>query len=590
MSPRSSLAANAARIFWGVLALVLLVALLASVFVSRGSIGDAEAAAQARAVDWANTVLFDALTPPEVQAPILGPDYRELLITVQTGIRSDERTARVRIWNADGILVFSDDQRDEVGDVVATDDPQIDAALSGTTVSEPTQATVAPKSGLAGSDEKLFQTFVPLRLDKGVGISGVVQIDQRYAAVEAEATDVWQEVRLALVIALTIAVAGLLFSFRARPAPAAVEGGGAAAATRSDRRQLERVAKVEEQLRLMTERAEAAEATAAEAEASTAQAATRLRELEERATRAEERATQLEERASRAESARQESAQRPSVAEGVRRGVPGMRTVAAPAGGSELEDRLNAAVAAKEVTAGELEAARAELAKAGSELAAVREALATKEAEATAATTAVVERTAALETVLGEMRSAMAEVEARATAAETRASETEAARTELSAELDRARAGTSSAPVAAGDEDLEGFRQRVAELESARRNDIVELQRAQESLANTQSESIQARRRVKELEEQLARALAASAGDGPAAVPEVEEPSPSHASRLGNLVREREPSPEPTRPTPAPAEPAPAEEEVDESTLSLRERLTRAAAARHRPSAPGSDT
>ncbi|MGE5459480.1 MAG: hypothetical protein ACM3WR_02515 [Solirubrobacterales bacterium] len=770
MSTRSSLAANATRIVWGALTLVLLAALLASVFLSRGSIDDAEAAAQARAVDWANTVLFDALTPEEVQAPILGPDYRELLITVQAGIRSDDRTARVRIWNADGVLVFSDDQRDKIGDFVAADNPQIETALSGTTVSVPTQATVAPKSGLAGSDEKLFQTFVPLRLENALGVSGVVQIDQRYAAVEAEATDVWQEARLALVIALTIAVAGLLFSFRARPAPVAVEGAEAAAPSRSDRRQLERVAKSEEQLRLMTERAEAAETTAAEAEASVAQAVARLRELEDRAAQAEERA-------GRAESALRGSAQRVSGGEGLHRGVPGMATVAVAAGGSELEDKLNAAEAERvrltgevgrlraalgereaelavakesasagteleearrlaqeherragelqqvvaeheqraavfeerltglgqeaatarervaelealletaqaataappegaersgkakdgkkaasdlraaqlqandlqmqltevqgaldeakgavaekerlstelestrtelealrtqlagrapeaeatqERTAKELEAARAELAKTDAELTAVRGALAAKEAEATAATSAVVERTAALEAVLGEMESAVVEIEARATAAETRATKAETTRAELAAELDRVRAETSKAPGSAGDDDLERLRQQVAELESARRNDIVELQRAQESLANTQSESIQARRRVKELEEQLQRALSASADASLTAAPAIEEASPSYASRLAHLVREREPAPEPARPTsaPTPAESAPGEgEEVDESALSLRERLTRAAAARHRmPGAPGSDT
>jgi hypothetical protein len=96
---------------------------------------------------------------------------------------------------------------------------------------------------------------------------------------------------------------------------------------------------------------------------------------------------------------------------------------------------------------------------------------------------------------------------------------------------------------------------------------------------------------VKELEEQLERALSASADAGPAAG--VQERSTSYASRRGHLVSEHEAGAEPDRPAPpsAPAESAPAEEEVDESALSLRERLTRAAAARHRtPGAPGSDT
>jgi len=769
-SRKAALLANATRIGFGLIALGLLAALLVSVFLSRGTIQDAEAAAETRAIDWANTVLFDALTPEEVQAPILGPDYRELLITVQAGIRSDDRTARVRIWNADGVLVFSDDQRDKIGDFVATNDPQIEAALSGKTVSVPTQATVAPKSGLAGSDEKLFQTFVPLRLENALGISGVVQIDQRYAAIEAEASDVWQQVRLALVIALTIAVGGFLFSLRARPAPAAApEGAEGAAPAPADRRQLERAAKIEEQLRLATERAETAEATAAEAEASVNQAVSRPQELEERAEQAEERA-------GKAESALQEAAQRMTGGEGPRRGVPGVAAVAvsAPAefeerlkaaegerlelmgeigrlraalgereaqlaiareGASagaeldearalaaehqqranqleqqvtehaqraaglerqltdltkeaataqtrvaELESQLQAAESATVASAAaapasakapgktkddkkaasdlraaqlqatelqlqltemqgaldeakgavaererlnaeletahaelekahaelekargereakgsdvdalqarmtkELEAARAELEKADAELSAAREALAGKETEVAAATSAAAERTAAVEGVLGEMEEAVLEIEARAKAAEARASQAEAERADLAAELDRVRAEASPAPASAEGGDLKSLRQQVAELESARRNDIFELQRAQESLANTQAESIQARRRVKELEEQLARVRTAGAEE--ATVPAIEEAT-SFASRLAHLVSEHEPTAEPAPAAATPAGPAPAEPgEVDESALSLRERLARAAAARHR--APG---
>ena len=218
---RTALLANATRIGLGLISVGLLAALLLSVFLSRGTIEDAEAAAETRAIDWANTVLFDAIAPDEIQDPVLGADYRELLIIVQAGIRSDDRTARVRVWNAEGELVFSDDQRDKIGEYVATDNPQIQSALDGETVSVATQATVAPKSGLAGSDEKLFQTFVPLRLENQVGISGVVQIDQRYAAIEAEASDVWRTVRLALVLALTVVVGLFLFSLRGRPAPVA---------------------------------------------------------------------------------------------------------------------------------------------------------------------------------------------------------------------------------------------------------------------------------------------------------------------------------------------------------------------------------
>ncbi len=601
---RTSLAGGTARIVWGGLALVLLVALLASVFLSRGTIDDAERQAEARAVDWVNTVLFDALTPDEVQAPILGPDYPELLITVQAGIRSDDRTARVRIWNADGVLVFSDDQGDKIGDFVVTSNPQIEAALSGKTVSVPTPATVAPTGGLAGSDEKLFQTFVPLRLENQLGISGVVEIDQRYSAIEAEASNVWQMVRLGLVIALTIAVGLFLFALRGRPvAIGAGEMGRGAPPTRRDARALKHAAKAEEQLQIVSERAEAAEAARAEAESGANEAIARLRDLEERASQAEEQARS-------AEAALKAAVERMTGGGAPRRGVPGVGAVAVPAAAAGLEakleatqaeqtqllgevGRLRAALSEREAeleqrttegtrqpadaeariaeleeratdletaharTTRELEAARVELAKADTELAAARE-------------------------VLAEMGSAAREIEARATRSEARAAEVETARATLAAELDRVRAEASRASAPVIEEgDAESLRRRVAELEEARRTDVTELQRAQQALANTQFESSQALRRVKELEEQLELARATpAAGAEEVAMPAGEEP-PSFAPRSPRLVSEQEPG----------AEPEPAESvEVDESTLSLRERLARAAAARHRaPGTPSPD-
>jgi uncharacterized coiled-coil protein SlyX len=758
---RRSLTSNAARIAAGVLALALLVALLATVFLSRGSIDDAEAQAQTRAVDWANTVLFDALAPEQVAEPILGPDYRELLITVQAGILSDDRAARVRIWNTDGALIFSDDQRDEIGGFVAQDNPQIEAALAGDTVSVPTDTSVAPKSGLAGSDERLFQTFVPLRLVNQLGVSGVVQIDQRYSAVEAAASDVWQTVRLSLVIALTLAVVLFLFTLRARPAEVKSGEDAAAEPSRQDRKALERMAKTQDELRATVTRAEAAEAVAAEAEATVGQGVTRLRELEDRAAMAEERAAS-------AEASLQEAVQRATGGEAPKRGVPGVGAVAAGAAAPVLEARLQTAegdreravkaerrateaetrIAALEAKLGEaedasaaataadakreakgkeeqkaaaelraaqlelndlkmklveaeaglpdaqgklaahgtsssdleqaqharttkeLEVARAALSKGDAELAAARWALTASEkgsvdvkaveerataaeARATEAETKLAEAQAALvqaekratdttaeateaatklettttqatefETKLSDAKkqaaeaatraadaeaklaeaeerataadAKLAEAEKRATAVEAKLKEVEEIGEALATELETLHAERAKLTTAAGERaaapgaDASEFQARIAELEEARRNDVAELHRAQEALANTQFEATQAQRHARDLEDRVKKLQAAPA---PEPAPAVEVPDyvteqgegTSFSSRLASLVHEHESG--------APAEsgePPPAA--GDEEVLSLRERLARAAAARHRaPGAPGSE-
>jgi len=122
---RRVLTSTTARLVWGGLALALGAALLLSVFLSKGSIDGAEADAEAQAVDHVNTILFDAVTPEQLEQRVAGTDYRVLLAQVQAGILVDEDVTRVRIWNQDATLVFSSDQQDQPGEAVAAEDPHL---------------------------------------------------------------------------------------------------------------------------------------------------------------------------------------------------------------------------------------------------------------------------------------------------------------------------------------------------------------------------------------------------------------------------------------------------------------------------------
>jgi D-alanyl-D-alanine carboxypeptidase len=131
---------------WGGVALLLLVLLVGSFLLSRGSIEETEQEAERRAEALAASVLFDQLTTDVVVGDILGPDYRELIIAVQAGILSDDRVAQVRIWKTDGDPIFSTAQGDKITEYVK-DNPQIQRAAEGETNSLLTGATVAAKSG-----------------------------------------------------------------------------------------------------------------------------------------------------------------------------------------------------------------------------------------------------------------------------------------------------------------------------------------------------------------------------------------------------------------------------------------------------------
>ena len=541
-----------ARVVSGLLSLGLLGALLFTVVRGQGSIGDAEAAAQERAARWVSTTLADALTPERVGSEILGPAYRELLIVVQAGILADDRVARVRIWNPEGLLVFSSDQRDKIGEYVAEGDPQIQAALGGQILSVPTEATLGSKAGLAGADEKLLQTFVPLHLTGETTTSGVVQVDQRYEAIEAEASGAWGGVRLGLVIALGASLLWFLFALR-RPLPAPEAGEVVTEVARS-------------------EEIAAALARVERAEVEAAAAAERVRELEGKVLAAEERAARAE----------------ADLAEALSKSAEG--------GAAEAAVRPEELERERQRLAGELARVRAALAERDAELALARE----REPAAEDEVRRVAELEAELETTRAEVASARAELETTRSELETTRAEAASARAELEttrSELAEARAQLSAGVSAAAEgpaDDVEALRARIEELEAARRTDIAELQRAREALANTQYEAAQALRRAKELERELA-VLREAVPEGAAAPEGPQEERPTIGERLAALARERAST---SAPTPAGTD-APSEEpagrpsaepepEPAEHGLSLRERLARAAAARHR--APGKET
>jgi hypothetical protein len=176
-----------------------------------------------------------------------------------------------------------------------------------------------------------------------------------------------------------------------------------------------------------------------------------------------------------------------------------------------------------------------------------------------------------------------AQAEARALAAEQRSASAEESSAALVAELELARMASTAPIVQAAEGSSSELEARLAELEAARRKDIAELQRAQEALANTQFELANANRRLKEAGER-AEAGERSEGAGPEARP---APQPERVRAADRLRREPvSPPQEPDRAAPTP-EPEPKPEEApEEEGLSLRERLARAAAARHRGGLP----
>jgi len=683
---------------------VLLSGLLAMSFMLSGTgIEDAEATAETRAEQFAEAFLFTELTPDLLARDIMGTPYRDLLISVQAGILSDHRVARLRIWKAGGDLIFSTAQRDKVDEFFARGNAEITRASQGETVSAASGQRIPPVDGLEGSDEMLYQTYVPLELDGAVAPYAVVQIDQRYASIEDAANRIWRLVQMFLILAL-VGFAGVsAISLRQTPGAEPASADGQPRRSREERRRRDEEARAlsaehaerqagmgqriaqagprikemapekaremgpekvpqgvrkrleETELQLRAEQAEREQfagevqrlrAALAEKEAELAleregpsadsSAAKRIAELESALKDAERRATEVPAAAKREKTAKADTELRKAQLEiedlklrlvEAERSTEGLGAARAAKDESQKE-LAQAKAAAESANAATAQAdASVEAAKEDAEEAkgiAARANAAAEEAKAVAAEARAEARRAKEEAAAlaaeaeegkAELARAVFEAERLQNELERRGTDVERLRDQLEgamAEASRATADRGAATQAAGEgdaleaetvkataakrsaPDLDSLLARIEQMESQRRSDVSELQVAQQSLANTQFELMEATRKLKAAEERLA----GEGGDEPA---EAKRPARRSRTERG-LLRHPEPSREtepvrdvepieeemavsrPTGPSIDAPSDLPSDEETEEDLagLSLRERLARAAAARHR--------
>lgn len=225
------------RVLWGASALVLLLALVASLVLSGSSVAAAEREAQARAQDMTSSVIATELNADLLSRKIGGTASLALTVRIQADILSDDRVESVRIWAVDGSLIYSTSERYDVSEVVVTGDPVLERAFMGQTVSVASGAGMYHE-GLTRPSEDLFRTFVPIRLSAAGGVEGVVEIDQRYAAIREQGLGAWRRVQMALALALVVVAILLgraIRDHRARHAARSLDGRVAAADAGSSR-------------------------------------------------------------------------------------------------------------------------------------------------------------------------------------------------------------------------------------------------------------------------------------------------------------------------------------------------------------------
>jgi len=254
---------------WALAVVALAGAMALSFVFAYSSVGDQQRAAQARAVGDTTRKPLSELTATQVSKPIQGDSYKVLLKDVRDHVMKDDRVLRVRIFNLNGTLVFSTDAGDKIG-VAQIGSPQFRTGSSGGVASVITEPEAAAPTGLAGSSERLYVTFAALRLQSQPKAAAVVEVDQRYAAIEAAAYRLWRPIQLVIGVLILVALLMLVASVLgrraaqrfevpaqvgARLAPGFAQGGS----TRVQKELEKRLEAVEESLRTAEQRVAASE-------------------------------------------------------------------------------------------------------------------------------------------------------------------------------------------------------------------------------------------------------------------------------------------------------------------------------------------
>jgi hypothetical protein len=173
--------------------------------------GEAERAGSRLAVQ----VFEPVLTPGDLDGPVRGARYTELLKVVREGLLAGPIEG-VRLWSAEGVVLFADDRS-----LVGGRDPQTAELLSA--------ATSTPRSRV---EDERFLTLTPIRVD-GSNAPIAAELERSHPQLVTEARERWDPwvgrglaaaaVFGGLAVLTSLALAAMRRVRRRRPARAAAE-------------------------------------------------------------------------------------------------------------------------------------------------------------------------------------------------------------------------------------------------------------------------------------------------------------------------------------------------------------------------------
>lgn len=183
---------------WWPLALVCIVALLASVPLSHRAADDVRAR-ETRLATHESVVALQPLLSVGASSSDVSAAAAEL-------VAADHRLAAVRVWNADHALVASSDRSDSLGSSAALNDPQIDAAITKGPLWYVTNHRVT-----GGEGPTTFYAYAPVST---FGTALVAEFEVRDAVLLADVHHDWLWFRVVMILATLLTLGLAVLSMR----------------------------------------------------------------------------------------------------------------------------------------------------------------------------------------------------------------------------------------------------------------------------------------------------------------------------------------------------------------------------------------
>jgi signal transduction histidine kinase len=162
-----------------------------------------EEAAQVRAELIAESVIAPLLGPADLAGPVLGIRYREPDRAIHEFAMEDAGVERVKIWNRDGMVVFSNDP-EQVGLEPELEEDLLEA-FEGEVASEISDLSEAENASERTLADQLFETYIPINLEgnsESDEVDAVIEIYQDYSAIQGEIDRLNDTLKISLGIGL----------------------------------------------------------------------------------------------------------------------------------------------------------------------------------------------------------------------------------------------------------------------------------------------------------------------------------------------------------------------------------------------------